>query len=35
VDDALSLDDSLVSTLFIKTFKDIFNQKEEENESPE
>jgi hypothetical protein len=35
VDDALSLDDSLVSTLFIKTFKDIFNQKEEKNESPE
>lgn len=29
VDEALNLDDSLVSTLFIKTFKDIFNQKED------
>jgi 8-oxo-dGTP pyrophosphatase MutT (NUDIX family) len=35
VDEALNLEDSLVSTLFIKTFKDIFNQKEEENESTE
>jgi 8-oxo-dGTP pyrophosphatase MutT (NUDIX family) len=33
VDEALNLEDSLVSTLFIKTFKDIFNQKGEENES--
>ena len=29
VDEALNLDDSLISTLFIKTFKDIFTQKEE------
>jgi hypothetical protein len=35
VEDALNLDDSLVCTLFIKTFKDIFTQKEEENESTE
>ena len=35
VSEVLNLDDSLVSTLFIKTFKDIFNQKEEENESTE
>jgi len=33
VDEALNLEDSLISTLFIKTFKDIFNEKEEENES--
>lgn len=32
VDEALDLDDSLVSTLFIKTFKDLFNKKQEENE---
>jgi 8-oxo-dGTP pyrophosphatase MutT (NUDIX family) len=30
VDEALNLDDSLISTLFIKTFKDIFTQKEED-----
>jgi len=30
VDEALNLDDSLISTLFIKTFKDIFNQREED-----
>lgn len=33
VDEALELEDSLVSTLFIKTFKDLFNKKQEENES--
>ena len=33
VDEALNLEDSLVCTLFIKTFKDIFNSKEEEDES--
>jgi 8-oxo-dGTP pyrophosphatase MutT (NUDIX family) len=32
VDEALDLDDSLVSTLFIKTFKDLFNKNQEENE---
>lgn len=32
VDEALDLDDSLVSTLFIKTFKDLFNKKQESNE---
>jgi 8-oxo-dGTP pyrophosphatase MutT (NUDIX family) len=32
VDEALDLDDSLVSTLFIKTFKDLFNKKQEINE---
>lgn len=35
VEEALNLDDSLISTLFIKTFKDIFNQKETENEPTE
>lgn len=35
VEEALNLEDSLVSTLFIKTFKDIFNQKQEDNESAE
>lgn len=35
VSDVLNLDDSLISTLFIKTFKEIFNQKEEEDESTE
>lgn len=31
VSEALGLEDSLVSTLFIKTFKDIFNQEEDES----
>jgi 8-oxo-dGTP pyrophosphatase MutT (NUDIX family) len=35
VDEALDLDDSLVSTLFIKTFKDLFNKNQEENEPSE
>lgn len=35
IDEALNLDDSLVSTLFIKTFKDIFNQKPKDNEFAE
>jgi 8-oxo-dGTP pyrophosphatase MutT (NUDIX family) len=35
VDEALDLEDSLVSTLFIKTFKDLFNKNQEENEPSE
>lgn len=35
VDEALDLEDSLVSTLFIKTFKDLFNKNSKENESTE
>ena len=35
IDDALDLEDSLVSTLFIKTFKTFFNKNEQDNESPE
>lgn len=35
VSDVLNLEDSLISALFIKTFKEIFTQKEEENESTE
>jgi 8-oxo-dGTP pyrophosphatase MutT (NUDIX family) len=31
VAEALNLEDSLVSTLFIKTFKDIFNKEEDES----
>jgi len=32
VDEALDLEDSLVSTLFIKTFKNLFNKTTKENE---
>ena len=32
IDEALSLEDSLISTLFIKTFKDLFIKKIEDNE---
>jgi len=35
VSEALNLDDSLISTLFIKTFKDFFIKKNNENESSE
>jgi 8-oxo-dGTP pyrophosphatase MutT (NUDIX family) len=35
VDNALDLEDSLVSTLFIKTFKNLFNKNEQDTESPE
>jgi 8-oxo-dGTP pyrophosphatase MutT (NUDIX family) len=35
VDNALDLEDSLVSTLFIKTFKNLFNRNEQNDESPE
>jgi hypothetical protein len=31
IQEALELEDSLVSTLFIKTFKDIFNKEEDES----
>jgi len=31
----LDLEDSLVSTLFIKTFKNLFNKNEQDTESPE
>ena len=35
IDNALDLEDSLVSTLFIKTFKNLFNKNEQDTESPE